>query len=187
MKFNFILIISILVIAPNAYGTQTSYAKTLSAYLPNESGNCRGNDHLTNEVCFPAASMFRGDFIEFHMYAVIELTEPERLAEYIISREKNRKLAKAIIARKPFEAYQAYIHKFEDGTLYLLDGTIGYVDTFLSVTEFQEAVLYRDGSEWHICVSNNTYQYEVFTHNPYTRSSISADSIEEIKRLDICS
>jgi hypothetical protein len=134
MILKFFLFTIILVVASSSYGTQKSYAETLNAYLPDKSGDCIKNDSLTNEVCFPTSSLFRGDFIEFHMYAVIELTDPERLPEYIISREKSRKLVKQFKAKKSFEVYQVYIHKFEDGSLYLMDGTGGYVNTFLSVT-----------------------------------------------------
>ncbi|MBT79175.1 MAG: hypothetical protein CL587_02145 [Alteromonadaceae bacterium] len=162
-----------------------SYAKRLGAYRADVNGVCRDidnnivdNDYVVSGVCFPAENLFRGDFVEFHMYAVIELNEPEKLEAYAVSRAKNSEWLKKHNAQKSFEAYNVYVDSYKEGILTLKDGTKGYVLLYEPV-HFNQALLLRDKSQWYICFNRKAHKYSISQHNPYMRSSNDVKSIEE--------
>lgn len=166
-----------------------SYAERLGAYLADENGVCKHpdnnvvvDDYELAGVCFPAENLFRGDFIEFHMYAVIELTDPERLDTYGKSRAENSRWLKTHNAKKSFEAYNAYVENYKDGLLTLKDGTKGYVFLNGPVSSLNKAILLRDKSQWYICVNRKAHQYTIIEDNPYIRSSNDVKSIEEAEQ-----
>lgn len=175
---------------------EESYAKILSAYIA-ENGKCQKSefppnsqnytdDFLLNGVCFPKTSLFRGDYIEYSGYAVVELTKPHLLEKYIESGKQAKALVNKINARKEFEAYTVYVDNYTDLTLTLLDGTRGFAHLIIEPSKYDEAVLIRDSTKWLICVQGTTYEYNIVQQSPFTRSSIDVESVDSLESHPQC-
>ncbi|WP_420933182.1 hypothetical protein ACOJR9_11900 [Alteromonas sp. A081] len=174
-----------------------SYADMLEAYIPENSENCQssefppgsGNfqpDYQTNGVCFPMTSFVRGDFLEYHMYAVVELTNPDYLEEYAAHRKASKIRSKEASSKKNFEAYIVHVDSFEKNTLRFTDGTYGTVPFHINVHYYQLAILFRDRNEWFVCAGGNVHRYNLIFNSDLFRSSPPEKSAEELRDNSLC-
>jgi len=174
-----------------------SYADMLGAYIPDNSGSCNTSefppgsgslkpDYQTNGVCFPMTSFVRGDFLEYHMYAVVELTNPGFLEEYAAQREASKAALKKARAKKSFEAYTVNVDSLENNTLKLTDGTYGTIPLHINVHYYQLAILFRDKNEWFVCIGGNVHRYNIIVNSDLYRLSPPEKSLEALRDNSLC-
>jgi len=180
-----------------SYANAESFSDMLDAYIPKNSGVCGQSefplnsgqfkqDYQTHGVCFPMTSFIRGDFLEYHMYAVVELTNPEKLAEYIAQRKASKEILKEARLRKNFEAYKVNIANSENDVLTLTDGTQGTTPLSIDVYHYQQAILFRDRKQWFICIGGNTYRYHLISNSDLLRLTSQEKSVEELRNNILC-
>ena len=183
----------------SAFTTATANAGQISdalgLYLPDTQGQCKGatkafgkeqEDTNLRGVCVPLkAAMWAtlNNRMDILSLGVAELNDP-KMAE-IIRSEMLRKQKPAAYA------YEVEIESHNDDIFKLVDGSVlqetshkyvGYIGWH------EKAILYKDGTQWRLCLNNNTHDVDMLKDGGYGsgRSSISK-SILEIERSNICS
>lgn len=174
--------------------SSSELSEKLGLYLPDAQGKCKtyasqyGNleDLNFNAVCVPLNTWLsaKTDFDKDIIYlGTLELTDPA-LAKIWLER-------KIIQGTQNAEAYEVEIESFSGNFFKLTDGSVlenrssGYVGY---IGYHEEAIFFKDGSDWNLCVNNNAHKVEVIRDatSSYNRQSISK-TVYEIMEMDICS
>ena len=165
------------------------YAAAVGAYTVPDGGTCRSSewqgsvtkDALIGSVCIPTHIIGTVD-TSIVTLAMAELISPE-MFQILLARQANAELPVA-------EAYEVEIDDSEGDVYDLTDGTVvrATESKYVGYISYHEAaILYRAGSDWHLCVSDTDFEIEILreTQSPYRRRAISG-SLREVQALNPC-
>jgi hypothetical protein len=165
------------------------YAAAVGAYNVPDDGVCRSTewlgsvteDALIGSVCIPTHVIGTVDTTMITL-AMAELISPEML-QIMLARQAMGELSLP-------EVYEVEVDD-DDGDVYdLTDGTVvrATENKYVGYIGYREAaVLYRNGSDWHLCVSGANFEVEILreAQRSYGRRAISA-SLRDIEAMDAC-
>lgn len=165
------------------------YAEIVGAYKSEDGQTCQisqfqgsaQEDPLFGSVCVPWTSIGRFDTSVIQM-AIAELVDPALLQRLVIE----KMLGNAPVA----EAYEVEVDRKDGSVFDLTDGAvlrtletkyIGYLGYH------EEAIVFRDGGDWHLCVDGEVVEVEVLRDpsRSYNRRRISATR-NEILQMRPC-
>ncbi|WP_298722417.1 hypothetical protein [uncultured Oceanisphaera sp.] len=184
----YLTILIFFLISLNANSGQ--FADFVGAYLANGKGECKSTvffgkeypDSNINGVCIPVTAMFDDEKKDIVSLAITELKNPNQLEDMI-----QLELAK----QQPTEAFEVEIDKHNDDIFKLVDGSVlektgyGYVGY---IGYHEDGILYKDGSQWKLCVNNSSYEVDAlkYVKHHYSKNSIHGKSVKEIEAMDVC-
>lgn len=165
------------------------YADAAGIYPVSPKGECKSRklygkefpDQNISGVCVPVTTLMNEDMQPLLRLGIVELTNPQQL-------EVMERLE--LLRLQPAEAYKVEIDSFNDDIFKLVDGSIlektgsGYVGY---IGYHEDAILYRDGSQWKLCVNDSSHKVDVLKNVKYhySRDSFSAP-VAEIEKMDEC-
>ncbi|HHS9635119.1 TPA: hypothetical protein ACTXE5_005442 [Raoultella ornithinolytica] len=165
------------------------YADATGLYHANKSGECKSQiiygkrltDTNISGVCVPNKTLMNEDLKPMIYLGIVELTNPENL--HVVERIQQ-------LRSQPTDASKVKIDSFDNGKFELVDGSIlkntdsGYVGY---IGYHEEAIFYRDISQWKLCVNGESYKVDVIkdVKYGYSRESLSA-SVNDIEKMDEC-
>lgn len=182
-----VLIAACMLAAANVHAGK--YADAAGLYKPNSSGECKSRllygkkfpDQIISEICVPITTLMNEEMKSILRLGIVELTNPEQL-------ESMERLE--LLRLQPAKAYEVEIDSFKSDIFKLVDGSIlektdssyvGYVGYH------EDGILYRDGSQWRLCLNDSSHKVDVLKNveHHYSRNSLSA-SVAEIEKRDEC-
>ena len=166
------------------------FADFIGAYLADENGKCKSTKYIGKEfpdsningVCIPVTAMFDDKKKGIVTLAITELTNPSQLDSMVKLELKKR---------QPTEAFEVEIDSYSNDIFKLVDGSVlektgsGYVGY---IGYHEEAILYKDGSKWKLCVNDDSFDVDVlkYVQYHYSKDSINGKSVREIESMDVC-
>lgn len=178
-----------MLLACMAQPASAQYADIVGAYRSEDGQTCRisqfqgsaQEDPLFGSVCVPWTSIGRFDTSVIQM-AIAELVDPALLQHLIIQ----NMLGNSQVA----EAFEVEVDRRDGNVFDLTDGTvlraletkyIGYLGYH------EEAIVFQDGGDWHLCVDGEVVEVEVLRDpsRTYNRRRISGTR-NEILQMPPC-
>lgn len=165
------------------------YADAAGIYRADEKGTCKSRklygkefpDQNISGICVPITTLMNEEMQPLLRLGITELTNPAQL-------KAMERLE--LLRLQPTEAYKVEVDSFNDDIFKLVDGSIlektgsGYVGY---IGYHEDAILYRDASQWKLCVNDSSYKVDVLKNVQYhySRDSFSA-TVAEIEKMDEC-
>lgn len=121
-------------------------------------------------------------------FAIAELHDPELLKRMIV--DEVRKIYIASRTDSSPEAFEVEIDDYNNDIFTLVDGSIlektgyGYVGY---IGYHEDAILYRDGRQWKLCVNDSIFKVDILKHNKHHYSRTRIDKpVRAIEKSEPC-